>query len=135
MYSVPQRKRPRSYWGPTTSDLPRASLFESESYFLLGPVGTLLWSSSLARLAAAAAMATLTAVALAVVALVAAAPGRSLFRYVFNDVEQCLTTALFTARADGGVLRVPLRWTFVKHACGKLWTLVSTSETQTRFNN
>ena len=26
---------------PTTSDLPRASLFESESYFLLGPVGTL----------------------------------------------------------------------------------------------
>ena len=30
-------------------------------------------------------------------------PGRSrsLFRYVFNDVEQCLTTALFTARADG----------------------------------
>ena len=27
---------------------------------------------------------------------------RSLFRYVFNDVEQCLTTALFTARADGG---------------------------------
>ena len=26
---------------------------------------------------------------------------RSLFRYVFNDVEQCLTTALFTARADG----------------------------------
>ena len=27
---------------------------------------------------------------------------RSLFRYVFNDVEQCLTTALFTACADGG---------------------------------
>ena len=26
---------------------------------------------------------------------------RSLFRYVFNDVEQCSTTALFTARADG----------------------------------
>ena len=26
---------------------------------------------------------------------------RSLFRYVFDDVEQCLTTALFTARADG----------------------------------
>ena len=25
---------------------------------------------------------------------------RSLFRYVFNDVEQCSTTALFTARAD-----------------------------------
>ena len=37
---------------------------------------THLWSSSLARLAAAAAMATLTAVALAVVALVAAAPGQ-----------------------------------------------------------
>ena len=30
------------------------------------------------------------------------AGGRSLIRYVFNDVEQCLTTALFTARADGG---------------------------------
>ena len=41
MYSVPQRKRPRSYWNWPTSDLPRASLFESESYFLLGPVGTL----------------------------------------------------------------------------------------------
>ena len=27
---------------------------------------------------------------------------RSLFRYVFDDVEQCLTTALFTACADGG---------------------------------
>ena len=26
---------------------------------------------------------------------------RSLVRYVFNDVEQCSTTALFTARADG----------------------------------
>ena len=26
---------------------------------------------------------------------------RSLFRYVFDDVKQCLTTALFTARADG----------------------------------
>ena len=39
--SVPQRKRPRSYWNIPTSDLPRASLFESESYFLLGPVGTL----------------------------------------------------------------------------------------------
>ena len=39
--SVPQRKRPRSYWNWPTSDLPRASLFESESYFLLGPVGTL----------------------------------------------------------------------------------------------
>ena len=26
---------------------------------------------------------------------------RSLDRYVFNDVEQCSTTALFTARADG----------------------------------
>ena len=32
---------PRSYWNIPTSDLPRASLFESESYFLLGPVGTL----------------------------------------------------------------------------------------------
>ena len=41
MYSVPQRKRPRSYWNTPTSDLPRASLFEAESYFLLGPVGTL----------------------------------------------------------------------------------------------
>ena len=41
MYSVPQRKRPRSYWNWPTSDLPRASLFESKSYFLLGPVGTL----------------------------------------------------------------------------------------------
>ena len=41
MNSVPQRKRPRSYWNWPTSDLPRASLFESESYFLLGPVGTL----------------------------------------------------------------------------------------------
>ena len=40
-HSVPQRKRPRSYWNIPTSDLPRASLFESESYFLLGPVGTL----------------------------------------------------------------------------------------------
>ena len=29
----------------------------------------------------------------------AASNPRSLFRYVFNDVEQCLTTALFTARA------------------------------------
>ena len=27
--------------------------------------------------------------------------GRLLDRYVFNDVEQCSTTALFTARADG----------------------------------
>ena len=26
---------------------------------------------------------------------------RLLDRYVFNDVEQCSTTALFTARADG----------------------------------
>ena len=26
---------------------------------------------------------------------------RSLFRYVFDVVKQCLTTALFTARADG----------------------------------
>ena len=41
MNSVPQRKRPRSYWNKPTSDLPRASLFEPESYFLLGPVGTL----------------------------------------------------------------------------------------------
>ena len=41
MNSVPQRKRPRSYWNTPTSDLPRASLFEPESYFLLGPVGTL----------------------------------------------------------------------------------------------
>ena len=41
MNSVPQRKRPRSYWNWPTSDLPRASLFEGESYFLLGPVGTL----------------------------------------------------------------------------------------------
>ena len=56
---------------------------------------------------------------------------RSLFRYVFNDVEQCLTMALGSQRARTAVLRVPLRWTFVKHACGKLWTLVSTSETQT----
>ena len=32
----------RSYWNNPTSDLPRASLFEAESYFLLGPVGTLL---------------------------------------------------------------------------------------------
>ena len=40
-HSVPQRKRPRSYWNWPTSDLPRASLFEAESYFLLGPVGTL----------------------------------------------------------------------------------------------
>ena len=38
-------------------------------------------------------------------------------------------------RARTAVLRLPLRWTFVKHACGKLWTLVSTSETQTRINN
>ena len=28
-------------WNWPTSDLPRASLFEPESYFLLGPVGTL----------------------------------------------------------------------------------------------
>ena len=28
-------------------------------------------------------------------------PLRLLDRYVFNDVEQCSTTALFTARADG----------------------------------
>ena len=41
MNSVPQRKRPLSYWNNPTSDLPRASLFEPESYFLLGPVGTL----------------------------------------------------------------------------------------------
>ena len=34
MNSVPQRKRPRSYWNWPTSDLPRASLFEAESYFL-----------------------------------------------------------------------------------------------------
>ena len=34
-------------------------------------------------------------------------------------------------RARTAVLRVPLRWTFVKHACGKLQTLVSTSGTQT----
>ena len=40
-HSVPQRKRPRSYWNTPTSDLPRASLFEAQSYFLLGPVGTL----------------------------------------------------------------------------------------------
>ena len=32
---------------------------------------------------------------------------RSLFRYVFDDVEQCLTTALFTARADGGSATPP----------------------------
>ena len=38
-------------------------------------------------------------------------------------------------RARAAVLRLPLRRTFVKHACGKLWTLVSTSETQTRINN
>ena len=38
-------------------------------------------------------------------------------------------------RARTAVLRLPLRRTFVKHACGKLWTLVSTSETQTRINN
>ena len=37
MNSVPQRKRPRSYWNTPTSDLPRASLFEPEIYFLLGP--------------------------------------------------------------------------------------------------
>jgi len=46
MYSVPQRKRPRSYWNWPTSDLPRASLFESKSYFLLGPVGTLSFKAS-----------------------------------------------------------------------------------------
>ena len=33
--------------------------------------------------------------------LTGAASERSLDRYVFNDVEQCSTTALFTARADG----------------------------------
>ena len=38
----PNRKRPLSYWNWPTSDLPRASLFEPESYFLLGPVGTLV---------------------------------------------------------------------------------------------
>ena len=46
MNSVPQRKRPRSYWNNPTSDLPRASLFESQSYFLLGPVGTLIMGVS-----------------------------------------------------------------------------------------
>ena len=45
-HSVPQRKRPLSYWNWPTSDLPRASLFEPESYFLLGPVGTLLYSQT-----------------------------------------------------------------------------------------
>ena len=62
-------------------------------------------------------------------------PFRSLFRYVFDVVEQRSTMALFTAPARTAVLRVQLRWTFVKHACGKLWTLVSTSETQTRINH
>ena len=37
----PAEERPRSYWNTPTSDLARASLFEAESYFLLGPVGTL----------------------------------------------------------------------------------------------
>ena len=46
------------------------------------------------------------------------APSTSVFGYwtvthVFNDVEQCLTTALFTARAGTVVLRVPLSRTFV----------------------
>ena len=49
---------------------------------------------------------------------------RSLFpRYVFNDVEQCLTTALFTARADGGSAS-PAQQDFCK-AC--LWQVIDTS--------
>ena len=35
------------------------------------------------------------------------APKRLLDRYVFNDVEQCSTTALFTARADGSSASLP----------------------------
>ena len=45
IHSVPQRKRPRSYWNTPTSDLPRASLFGPESSFLLGRVGTLSTTS------------------------------------------------------------------------------------------
>ena len=48
---------------------------------------------------------------------------RSLFRYVFNDVEQCLTTALFTARADGSSAS-PARQDFCK-AC--LWQVTDAS--------
>ena len=48
---------------------------------------------------------------------------RSLFRYVFNDVEQCLTTALFTARADGRSESLP-PLDFCK-AC--LWQVIDAS--------
>ena len=48
---------------------------------------------------------------------------RSLFRYVFNDVEQCSTTALFTARADGRSAS-PAPLDFCK-AC--LWQVIDAS--------
>ena len=48
---------------------------------------------------------------------------RSLDRYVFNDIEQCLTTALFTARADGSSAS-PARQDFCK-AC--LWQVTDAS--------
>ena len=45
LHSVPQRKRPRSYWNTPTSDLPRASLFDRKAIFfwVLCAVGTLVW--------------------------------------------------------------------------------------------
>ena len=48
---------------------------------------------------------------------------RLLDRYVFNDVEQCSTTALFTARADGSSAS-PARQDFCK-AC--LWQVTDAS--------
>ena len=48
---------------------------------------------------------------------------RLLDRHVFNVVEQCLTTALFTARADGGSAS-PAQQDFCK-AC--LWQVIDAS--------
>ena len=56
---------------------------------------------------------------------------RSLFRFVIRVRRRRTTINVrpwhCSQRARTAVLRLPLRWTFVKHASGKLWTLVSTS--------
>ena len=73
---------------------------------------------------------------------VAEVAGRKLTWWQYGySIATCSTTLnsvqprRCSQRARTAVLRVSLRWTFVKHACGKLWTLVSTSETQTLINN
>ena len=57
--------------------------------------------------------------------------------YVFDVVEHNVRPWHYSQSARGRPFcaTLPLNWPLVKHAWGKLQTLVSTSETQTLINN